>query len=149
VPIDKRRIDELAALMREQGLCEAELSDNGFRVAFKKTVVVAAAPAAGPASGEASVAAKAPEKPAGDPISSPMTGIFYLSPSPSAPPFVREGEEVSAEQVVGLIEAMKVFNEITSPRAGVVERIVAKPGSVVNPGETLMYLRAASSGEAV
>jgi acetyl-CoA carboxylase biotin carboxyl carrier protein len=69
-----------------------------------------------------------------------MTGIYYSSSSPTAPPFVKEGEPVSAGQVVGLIEAMKVFNEIVAPTSGRVLKIVAESGQLVNPGDALLYI---------
>ena len=69
-----------------------------------------------------------------------MNGIFYSSPSPTAPPFVRVGEHVVAGQVVALIEAMKVFNEITASTSGEISKIVAEQGQVVQPGDPLVYI---------
>jgi acetyl-CoA carboxylase biotin carboxyl carrier protein len=77
---------------------------------------------------------------AGTPISSPMMGIYYAASSPSADPYVREGDTVTAGQVIGLIEAMKVFNEIQSTVSGTVKKIVAQGGDIVNPGDPLMYI---------
>jgi acetyl-CoA carboxylase biotin carboxyl carrier protein len=85
-------------------------------------------------------AAPAPDRPAGTPVTSPMNGIFYTSPSPSAPAFVQEGEPVTAGQVVGLIEAMKVFNEIVAPISGTVTKVVAETGQLVLPGEPLLFI---------
>ena len=81
-----------------------------------------------------------PAAPAGIPVTSPMTGIFYSAPSPNAPLFVREGEPVTAGQVVGLIEAMKVFNEITAATSGTVLRLVAESGQLVQPGDPLLFI---------
>ena len=69
-----------------------------------------------------------------------MTGIYYTSSSPSSPPFVTVGEGVTAGQVVGLIEAMKVFNEIHSTISGIVRSVNAENGQIVNPGDPLMYI---------
>jgi acetyl-CoA carboxylase biotin carboxyl carrier protein len=69
-----------------------------------------------------------------------MNGVFYSAPNPGAPPFVREGDAVSAGQVVGLIEAMKVFNELTAPISGTVGEIAAESGSLVQPGQALLYI---------
>jgi acetyl-CoA carboxylase biotin carboxyl carrier protein len=69
-----------------------------------------------------------------------MNGIFYASPSPASPQFVKEGETIQAGQVVGLIEAMKVFNEIPSTVSGVVLKLVAETGAVVQPGDVLLYV---------
>lgn len=140
--------EQLAELMKEFRLLEAEYEVNGFRVAFKKngpvkTVMVSADGSASAASSEPEMIAEpeaAPAGPKGTPISSPMTGIYYSSASPGAPAFVKEGDSVTAGQVVGLIEAMKVFNEITSPVSGMVTKLTAENGAVVNPGDPLLYV---------
>jgi acetyl-CoA carboxylase biotin carboxyl carrier protein len=69
-----------------------------------------------------------------------MGGIFYAAPSPGAPPFVKVGDEVTQGQIVGLIEAMKVFNEIPASTSGTVIELVAEPGQVVQIGETLLLV---------
>ena len=69
-----------------------------------------------------------------------MTGIYYAGSNPSSPPFAKEGDTVTAGQVIGLIEAMKVFNEIPSPVSGTVLEVVAQSGQLVNPGDILMYI---------
>ncbi|MFQ3586242.1 MAG: acetyl-CoA carboxylase biotin carboxyl carrier protein subunit [Fimbriimonadaceae bacterium] len=142
-----RRIDDLAEFMREFNLAEGELQGEGWRVAFRKTRPTSVVePSDGVVAEEfaedppVSAAAPVVETPVGLPVSSPMTGIFYASPSPTAPPFVKEGDTVEAGQVVALIEAMKVFNEITAPMAGRVNRIVAANGQLVQPGEPLLYI---------
>lgn len=76
----------------------------------------------------------------GIPISSPMTGVYYTSPNPGDPPFVKVGDHVSAGQVVGLIEAMKVFNEILSTVTGTVTETNANNGQLVQPGDPLLYI---------
>ena len=73
-------------------------------------------------------------------VETPMTGVYYASPSPGSPQFVSIGAHVSAGQVVALIEAMKVFNEIVAPIDGTVQKIMAEPGSVVNAGDVLLIL---------
>lgn len=146
----KQRIDELADLMSEYGLSQAELKGDGWKVAFKKTTAKTVAveedfhesgePIAVGHQGHAAAAPPPAPAPTGTPVSSPMTGIYYSAPSPSAPPFVKPGESVTAGQVVGLIEAMKVFNEITSPVSGRVDRMVAENGQLVQPGDALLYI---------
>lgn len=76
----------------------------------------------------------------GTPVTSPMMGVYYASPSPGSPAFVSEGDSVTAGQVIGLIEAMKVFNEITAPTSGTISSIAAESGKLVHPGEPLMYI---------
>jgi acetyl-CoA carboxylase biotin carboxyl carrier protein len=144
----KGRISELAALMDEFRLGEAELKDEDYRVAFRRRPM----PIARPAGSETSESTADQEfvepepiapievKPSGTPVNSPMTGIYYAAPSPTASPFVKEGEHVTAGQVVGLIEAMKVFNEITAPTSGTVLQLVAQSGQLVQPGDPLLYI---------
>lgn len=145
----KVRIDELAELMDEFKLSEAELTTDGFSIAFKKRAK--AVPVQTIAVGSATdIAVEELEEeedeasvsnvPTGTPITSPMTGIYYSAPSPSSPVFVKEGDEVTTGQVIGLIEAMKVFNEVPSPTSGKVTKIVVESGQLVNLGDPLMYV---------
>lgn len=73
-------------------------------------------------------------------VPSPMVGVFYGRPSPTEEPFVKVGDRISQGQVVGVIEAMKVFNEVESPVAGVVREVLAKDGQVVQQGDPLYLL---------
>ena len=73
-------------------------------------------------------------------ITSPMVGVAYLTPEPSAPPFVSVGQSVAAGETLLLIEAMKTFNQIKAPRAGTVTRILVSNGAPVEYGEPLLIL---------
>ena len=68
----------------------------------------------------------------------PLTGVFYRSPSPGAEPYVREGGQVNSGQVIGLIEAMKLFNEIKSDVTGTIRRVAAGDGDLVKAQQTLI-----------
>ena len=146
----KEKIDQLAELMNEFHLEKGRLSGDDWEVRFGtevpvKGVAIANGVPAPEVSAPAAPKAAKPSRPkasapSGTPITSPMTGIFYSSSSPGAPAFAKEGDAVQAGQVVGLIEAMKVFNEITSPVAGTVTKVVAKNGELVQPGEALLYI---------
>lgn len=135
----KDRIDELADLMDEHGLEKAELKGDGWSVGFDRNGPEQTVVASG---GQAQHAkpVKKKEAPTGTPVTSPMAGIFYVSSNPGAPPYVKVGQIVNAGEVVGLIEAMKVFNEITAPVAGTVKSIVAESGQLVQPGDPLIYI---------
>lgn len=74
-------------------------------------------------------------------VAAPLAGIFYDAPSPDQPPYVTKGEAVEAGQVVALVEAMKVFNEIHVEVGGVIEDILVAGGQAVQAGQTLMTLR--------
>lgn len=142
------RVEGLAALMREFNLDEAELKGESWKISLKKANRKAVPSESGSAAASSpslslppNSAPPLPESaPSGTPVTSPMTGIYYSAPSPNAPPFVKEGETVTAGQVVGLIEAMKVFNEINAPISGTVTKIAADNGQIVNPGEPLLYI---------
>jgi acetyl-CoA carboxylase biotin carboxyl carrier protein len=147
VPEYHEKITELAELMEEFRLGEAKIETDGLRIAFRRRpapkMVTAESFETEDSSQASYLEAEAhvePEVPKGMPITSPMNGIFYGSPSPSSPPFVKEGETISAGQVVGLIEAMKVFNEIPSTVSGTVLKLVAETGSMVMPGDVLLYI---------
>jgi len=144
----KELTQQLAELMDEFRLQEARVKVDDCRIEFRKyrrptgTMMMGTAPATetAPEAVEAEPAVAELPRITGMPVSSPMTGIYYSTPSPSAPDFVKEGEAVMVGQVVALIEAMKVFNEIVAPMAGIVQKVVAKNGEVVNPGDPLLYI---------
>lgn len=73
-------------------------------------------------------------------VSSPMVGVFYRSSGPDTAPYVEVGDHVDVGQIIGLIEAMKVFSEVPSEVAGTVAEIVATNGELVRSGDPLMYL---------
>jgi acetyl-CoA carboxylase biotin carboxyl carrier protein len=100
---------------------------------------VPAAPTAAPAAGPAIVSAD-PAAATGNAITAPLTGVFYLSPSPQAPPFVQVGSVVAAGDVIGLIEAMKLFNEIRATHGGRVRKILAASGQLVRAHAPLIEL---------
>jgi acetyl-CoA carboxylase biotin carboxyl carrier protein len=143
----KQRISDVAALMDEFRLAESEMESDGQRIAFRRrsaTVVTQTLTSEAEPIAESHVFPNDPEPvvavPRGVPVTSPMTGIYYGAPSPNAPPFVKEGESVTAGQVVGLIEAMKVFNEITASTSGTVLKIEVESGQLVQPGDPLLYV---------
>ncbi|MDM7460341.1 MAG: acetyl-CoA carboxylase biotin carboxyl carrier protein subunit [bacterium] len=123
-------------LMTRYQLQELEITLGEMRIYIERAGAVAP-PAM--AIVEPGVAAAA-ETPNWIPIESPMTGMFYRGPSPSEPPYVEEGDLIHEGQTIGLVEAMKVFNEIPAPMTGVVRRIVAQNATLVQQGEVLMLL---------
>ncbi len=98
----------------------------------------AATPAGGPAAG---VSAAAPSVPAGESIKSSMMGIFYRAASPSSPPFVREGESVKPGQILCMIEAMKVFNEIKAEFPFTVLKVLLENGKPVKSGQDIFIIK--------
>jgi len=142
-------IDRFEALLQRSELIELEveagptmlrLAKPGVLAATAQQVIVATAtpPRGGVDGGAAST--EGPEEPASrfHAVVAPLTGIFYTSPSPGAAPYVKEGAHVSAGQVIGLIEAMKLFNEIKSDVSGTVRRLAAESGALVKQKQILI-----------
>ena len=141
-------IDRLAVVADGSGLAEVELSAGGTRVVVRSRsavqgshVVVAgaavppstasAAPVPLPTGTKPAAAPASAAAPSGLVVNAPLTGIFYAAPSPGAAPLVSVGSIVAVGQPIGLIEAMKLFNEIKSDKAGRVVRIIAQDGLLV------------------
>ena len=100
-------------------------------------------PGLDPVSPESAVSVTAPETPARTDyptVNAPLTGIFYRSPSPQAPAFIQVGSQVGEGQVIGLIEAMKLFNEIRSTANGKVRRIMIESGQLVRAHQPIVEL---------
>jgi acetyl-CoA carboxylase biotin carboxyl carrier protein len=141
-------IDKLAGLLERTELNELEVQVGSTGVVLRKPSAIAvtapvavAAGAAAPTDGASGAAtsaidgAAAPTKPA---VLAPLSGIWYGSPAPGSAPYVTLGGEVAAGQVIGLIEAMKLFNEIKSDRSGRVVRIHPESGKLVRAKQPLI-----------
>jgi acetyl-CoA carboxylase biotin carboxyl carrier protein len=135
-------IDRLAVLLARSDLAELEVEAGATGLVLRKpSALVSAAsvaPAPAPAAGAAPGATDAPGPPERPSVKAPLTGIFYSSPAPGSAPFVTAGSEVAVGTVIGLIEAMKLFNEIKSDLAGRVVRVVAETGSLVKAKQPLI-----------
>ena len=147
-------IEKLAKIIKEQDLTEISLEDGEQAITLRKDVIVSSSPAvvaAAPALSQAPAsvpAASAPapaveakeEKKSGTPITSPMVGTFYMAPSPDSAPFVTVGGSVKQGDVVCIIEAMKMMNEIKAEVTGKVVEICVEDGQPVEYGQVLMYV---------
>ena len=141
-------VRELALLLNETGLTEIEYSvgDLKIRVTRQQTVVAEAparqshAPPVATPMAATAIATKADDAAHPGAVKSPMVGTAYLAREPGAPPFVAVGDRVKEGQTLLLIEAMKTFNEIKSPRAGVVQKVLLENQSPVEYGEILMII---------
>jgi len=133
-------VDRLTVLLELSDLAELEVEAGGTGLVLRKPSALArdAVPAVtidvGPPV-EPAAAALPPEQPS---IKAPLTGIYYGSPAPGSAPFVTVGSEVAVGTVIGLIEAMKLFNEIKSDLAGRVVRVVAESGALVKAKQPLI-----------
>ena len=145
-------IEKLVTLVSDSELTELALEDGDKAILLKKekevvtaqTVAVAApqaiaAPVA-PAVAQTEEVSVAKVEETGTPVTSPMVGTFYSAPSPGAKPFVQVGDVVSKGQVVCIIEAMKLMNEIEAEVSGKVTKILVEDGKPVEYGQVLMYV---------
>ena len=147
----RRSIDRLGGLLERCDLTELEVESGGTGARppqageRRRPVGGAGTPGAQPArrhraGGEAAGAGAAHEPAVASvpSVKAPLTGIFYASPAPGSAPYVQVGGEVAVGQVIGLIEAMKLFNEIKSDLAGRVVRVVPESGALVKAKQPLI-----------
>ena len=145
-----KEIKEMIQLMHEHHLVELEVEREGMRIRLKKSgdtvvqsVTMAPASVSVPAPSAAGPAAPAPPAaPAANrtPVKSPMVGTFYRAPAPDAPPFVETGQTIDVGQVVCIIEAMKLMNEIKAEVKGRVVEIPVQNGDPVEFGQPLFIV---------
>ena len=135
-------IEKLAKVISDNGLTEISLEEGEQAITIRKDLpeVIAAAPAASVYSAPAQGESAKTEAHKGKAITSPMVGTFYSAPSPDADPFVEVGKSISQGDVVCIVEAMKLMNEIESEFSGTVTEICVKDGQPVEYGQTLMYV---------
>ncbi len=143
-------IEKLANLADEKQLTEITVEDGDKAIIIKRGCQTQAAPvvqtvqAAPVVQAEAATSAEqtapASEQTKGTAITSPMVGAFYAAPSPGAKPFVKVGDTVAAGQVVCIVEAMKLMNEIESEVSGRITKICVEDGQSVEYGQVLMYV---------
>lgn len=141
-----KRIEDLANVLLGSSVGEMELVEDGTEIIIKRqqeekgvislpqlhaqpTLRERKSPDRHPVAEDKSVA-----------ILAPLTGVFYPSPSPDSPPFVQIGDIIQLEQVVALVEAMKVFNEIQADVAGRLTQVVAVSGTIVKKGDVLFRI---------
>jgi acetyl-CoA carboxylase biotin carboxyl carrier protein len=165
--LDLKELKEILQILEEKEITDFELEEEGMKLRIRKgpspsanhasapgaplvaTVlpslgipVPAAVPLAPPAPASAATAPSAPEEEAGvTVVKSPIVGTFYRTPDPSAPPFVDVGDRVRVGQVLCIIEAMKLMNEIEAEVAGELVKVHRESGQPVQYGEPLFSIR--------
>lgn len=148
-------LKEILQILEDQAITEFELEQEGTKIRVRRagrspSASRASLPASAPAPGaptvlEASAAASAPPAEAGLTIvKSPIVGTFYRAPDPNSPPFVSVGDSIKVGQVLCIIEAMKLMNEIEAEVAGEIVKVHHENGQPVQYGEPLFTVRAAS-----
>ena len=154
--MDSKDLRELIELIGTSNFATFELEEEGFRLKLVKeqheSAPAPVAPPAAPVAGVAAAAAPVAPPAAADPateatasglveLTSPIVGTFYRSPSPEAPSFVEVGSKISKGQVVCIVEAMKVMNEIESEIEGEIVDVLVADGQPVEYGEPLFHVR--------
>jgi acetyl-CoA carboxylase biotin carboxyl carrier protein len=153
--IDPALVRELAELLTANELTEIEVEDGDRRIKVKREApaliagaaapmmpAVAAAPAlsAPPMHAKEDVGAAPAEEVSGTTVKSPMVGTAYLSPEPSAAPFIEVGKPVKAGDTLLIVEAMKVMNPITAPEGGTVKKVLISDGQPVEFDQPLVII---------
>ena len=149
--IDEDLVRNLARLLEETGLSEIEYGTDGWHVRVSRGNGAADPIGSQPAATGAAAALHSDDVDASEAaaddlaahpgvVSSPMVGVAYTSPDPETPPFVEPGDAVEKGDTLLVIEAMKVFNPVSAPRAGRIARILIGNGTPVEYGEPLLII---------
>jgi acetyl-CoA carboxylase biotin carboxyl carrier protein len=153
--MNQKEIKELVEFLIEKDIAEFELERGDVKIRVKRAQAAMAAaapaaylaPAALPTTAQLTAAAPAAAAPAAenedgfDFIKSPIVGTFYEASSPGAPAFVKEGDTVTVGQVICIVEAMKLLNEIESEAAGQIVKVLVSNGQPVEYGQPLFKIR--------
>lgn len=149
--MDIRKVKKLIELLEESNINEIEIKEGEESVRISRGSSVVSAPVAAPvavaapapaAPAPVAAAEAAPEAPqtSGHVVKSPMVGTFYSAPSPSSPAFAEVGQTVKVGDVICIVEAMKMMNQIEADKAGVIEAILVEDGQPVEYDQPLVTI---------
>jgi len=128
-------------LMKANDLVELEVTDGDFRLKLSRGTVSSVTYVPGPViSSLPTTPPESPIVPSYHALVSPIAGMFFRSPAPSSPPFVKDGDKVAFGDVLCIVEAMKVMNEIRSDQPGVIRKILPQNGKPVSAGQELFHI---------
>ena len=149
--MDIRKIKKLIDLLEDSNLSEIEIQEGEESIRLSRTSQIAApmaapvsapvAPAAAPATAPAAEEKPAADVPEGEEVKSPMVGTYYSASKPGAPDFVKLGDKVAVGDVLCIVEAMKIFNQIEAEKAGTIVAINKESGDPVEYGEPLFIIK--------
>jgi acetyl-CoA carboxylase biotin carboxyl carrier protein len=158
--MNQKELKELIEFLIEKDIAEFELERGDVKVKIKRAIeapppvahyggpIMPATPLPPIAPPVSVTPATAPAVPEPEEklhiVTSPIVGTFYEAPSPGAPPFIKVGDQISAGQVLCIVEAMKLMNEIESDVSGAVVKIMAQNGQPIEYGQALFAIRTAS-----
>ena len=117
-------VRQVVAAVEASDVTELELASGSFSVRLRREVL-------------ARTASQKQQEDQFHGVLAPFTGVFFRSPTPSARPYVEEGDWVDPDSIIGLVETMKIFNEVTADVAGRVVKIAAESGQLVHAGDVL------------
>jgi acetyl-CoA carboxylase biotin carboxyl carrier protein len=143
---EARFVKELADILNQAGLAELEYENKAVAIRLSRVTAAAPVSAATPVTAApvavAEPVAELPANPADHPgaVKSPMVGTVYTAPEPDEPAFITEGAIVNAGQTLFIVEAMKVMNPITAPKAGTVVKIFVQNAQPIEFGEALVIV---------
>src|SRR5712692_7833226 len=153
VPSWIERVEALINLLEGSTVSELELTEAGTEIIIRRQPGMMLVPVPAPtqyiSAGQPGVqvapgaAGHTVKEDSSVAIIAPLTGVYYASPSPTSPPFVTSGDVVQVGQIIALVEAMKVFNEIQAEVSGRVSAIVATNGEVVQKGDVILRVQPA------
>ena len=135
----RQRVTAVLDAMRDFNLAELEIRIGSERVSLKRAGMASTRGAAGVP------AAAKPDEPPGHLVRAPLAGTFFATPKPGDPAFVQVGQQIREGDLVGLVEAMKVFNEVLSDVDGRVARVLVRSGDGVAAGQPLLRVDAEAS----
>ena len=146
---DVGRIRQIIELMEQHELVEVDLQEGDEKIKLKRggevqmvAAPMAPTPAAAPAPASPAAAAPAADNTAGtSTINAPMVGTFYAKANPESPPFVKVGDRVSADTIVCIVEAMKVFNEIPAECSGTITEVLVSDQQAVDFGKPMFRVQ--------
>lgn len=148
--MDIRKVKKLIELIEESGIEELEIKEGEESIRISRRmhspaapIMTQQAPIQQPVSEESKASEpkeKKDDKPVGHVVTSPMVGTFYRAPSPSSPAFVEVGQHVKAGDVICIIEAMKMMNQIEADRSGIVEAVLIDNAQPVEFGQALITI---------
>ena len=144
--IDMKYVESLANILYEEDLSEISVKENDVKISLKREkpkAPIQTQPTISPATITSQIISKEEVnvETKGTPILSPMVGTFYNAPAPGEKPFVEVGDVVATGQVICIIEAMKLMNEIEADSSGRIVEICVNNGETVEIGQVLMYVQ--------
>ena len=154
LPLTPDAVSEIVSILDGSGYDHLDISTDAFRLRLRREGGSDGAESAYGWTQEWSFAQSEAGAPAGDTVASvaelpdgllgivaPLPGTFYRAPQPGAPPFVQEGDTVSEDTVVGIIETMKLMNPVHAGCSGTIEKVVADNSAIVDGEATIMHVR--------